>query len=319
MFNLPDDEFRMNVSLPTDEEGYLGRECPQCGSYFKLILGTGLKGITDTICPYCGHKADGSEFSTDDQIEYAQSVTLRTFVDNYFQSLKRLEDIRPMQPNFLNIKVRVTEGDPIPIAHYTEKDLETKLVCTHCTLAYAVYSVFAFCPDCGQHNSLQILLSNFEVVDKLLNMADSVEGDVKEALLEFCLTKAVSAIDGYGRELCSLYAPKAANPTNAGKISFQNIDSARTHIQTHFGFDLAAILSPIEWDQVIRLFQKRHLFSHTAGEIDDKYIAKANDPQAIKGHKVILHKAELMTLNDLLKRVAIHIEAQMKSLFGNLM
>ena len=43
-----------------------------------------------------------------------------------------------------------------------EKQLETEVVCVNCTLRYSVYGVFAFCPDCGQHNSLQILDKNLD-------------------------------------------------------------------------------------------------------------------------------------------------------------
>ena len=32
------------VSIPADERGYTGRECPSCESYFKVRFGTGLSG-----------------------------------------------------------------------------------------------------------------------------------------------------------------------------------------------------------------------------------------------------------------------------------
>ena len=37
---------RVQVTIPKDEEGYLGRECPQsdCEGYFKIKPGTGLSG-----------------------------------------------------------------------------------------------------------------------------------------------------------------------------------------------------------------------------------------------------------------------------------
>jgi hypothetical protein len=39
-----------------------------------------------------------------------------------------------------------------------------------CTLDYAIYGVFAFCPDCGAHNSLQMLQKNFKVIPKLMRL-----------------------------------------------------------------------------------------------------------------------------------------------------
>jgi Zn finger protein HypA/HybF involved in hydrogenase expression len=48
------------VTLSTDEEGYVGRECPktECEGCFKIRTGTGLKGKDlPCSCPYCGHRS----------------------------------------------------------------------------------------------------------------------------------------------------------------------------------------------------------------------------------------------------------------------
>jgi hypothetical protein len=37
---------QVSVSIETDEHGYIGRECPadDCLGYFKITVGTGIKG-----------------------------------------------------------------------------------------------------------------------------------------------------------------------------------------------------------------------------------------------------------------------------------
>lgn len=52
----------IRVTLPTDESGMVGRQCPSstCGRYFKLKLGTGLP-TSASHCPYCGWAGDASE------------------------------------------------------------------------------------------------------------------------------------------------------------------------------------------------------------------------------------------------------------------
>jgi hypothetical protein len=70
---------QVSVSIPTDERGLLGRECPvpECLGYFKVKSGTGLTGPgLQCHCPYCGHVADPNSFWTKEQIEYAQSVVV---------------------------------------------------------------------------------------------------------------------------------------------------------------------------------------------------------------------------------------------------
>jgi len=62
------DQYSMNVSLPTDSDGMLARECPSdtCSpAYFKVKLGTGITGgQTEAFCPYCAHKDEPGDFHT---------------------------------------------------------------------------------------------------------------------------------------------------------------------------------------------------------------------------------------------------------------
>jgi len=57
------DEYRMKVTIPKDENGRVARECPndECSpGYFKVMLGTGIVGEQDAAyCPYCRREANG--------------------------------------------------------------------------------------------------------------------------------------------------------------------------------------------------------------------------------------------------------------------
>jgi hypothetical protein len=56
---------RIAVSIPNDADGYLGRECPKCESYFKVTLGTGITtGNPPCHCPYCGEVGSPDVFWT---------------------------------------------------------------------------------------------------------------------------------------------------------------------------------------------------------------------------------------------------------------
>jgi hypothetical protein len=138
------------VSIQPDVEGFTGRECPNsaCKGYFKVMFGTGLKGENlPCHCPYCGHTASHSEFWTKEQIEYAQSVALGRITDAIHKDLKKLEfDIKPQGAFGIGISIKVEPGRPHPIRWYREKALETHIECSSCTLKYAVFGVFAFCP-----------------------------------------------------------------------------------------------------------------------------------------------------------------------------
>jgi Zn ribbon nucleic-acid-binding protein len=230
---------QVTVSIQPDKDGYIGRECPKCESYFKITLGTGLKG--DDLpchCPYCGHAGDQGDFGTREQIEYAQSIAVRQIMKGFNKTLKAMEfDATPGA--FLGISLKVTPAVLPPIQHYREKRLETEVICETCTLKYMIYGVFAFCPDCRTHNSLQILDKNLDLTEKQVALAAQVEADLSDRLIASALENAVSSFDGFGREACRVHAVQATEPASAKKMSFQNPSGARTNVQQLFNQDFA--------------------------------------------------------------------------------
>jgi hypothetical protein len=278
-----------SVPIKPDEDGYIGRECPvkECLGYFKLTPGTGLPGPAPCHCPYCGHRGESNTFFTPEQIEYAKSVAFRQITDAFYQDLKSMEfNHKPRGAFGIGVSMKVSRSAPKPIRYYREKQLETEVVCDGCTLRYAIYGVFGWCPDCGAHNSLQILNKNLELASKELALAETVEKDLAEHLIGDALENVVSAFDGFGREVC---AHKAKD------MRFQNLTGARTKVQDAFGFDFADGLTVDEWTSACRAFQKRHVLSHKMGVIDDDYVKKANDPHAVVGRKLSLSRDEVTT------------------------
>ena len=61
--NLSRLDGEMQISVPKDDDGFTGRECPACEKLFKIELGTGLQGAgLPCHCPYCGHTAGQDQF-----------------------------------------------------------------------------------------------------------------------------------------------------------------------------------------------------------------------------------------------------------------
>jgi len=278
---------RFNIPIKPDKDGYLGRECPikVCKGYFKITPGTGLKGRVPCHCPYCGHIGKSSTFFTPEQIEYARSVVIRKVTDAIHEDLKSLEfEHKPSGMFGIGLSMKVQDRSPLPISHYRERQLETEVVCDNCTLLYAIYGVFGWCPDCGVHNSLQILSKNLELAQKQLALAMSADAELANHLIGDALENVVSAFDGFGREIC---AQKGAD------IRFQNIAVARLRVKEVFAFDFADTLNANDWNSACRVFQKRHLLAHKMGVIDDEYIQRTNDPGAVAGRKIPVGRDEV--------------------------
>ncbi len=308
---------RISVPITADEDGFTGRECPNtdCEGYFKIVSGTGLEedGLP-CHCPYCGHTAGHDEFWTQEQIRYAKSVAMRRVSDAIRKDLKSLEfSQKPRGPFGIGLSMKVKTGPPLPIHHYREKELETTVVCTNCTLRYAVYGAFAFCPDCGQHNSQQILRANLEVVRKMLDLAESHDNDLRIKLIENALEDCVSAFDSFGRELCRVHADRTSNPATMNRMRFQNLVHARAELQT-IGVEMTAAIMTDAWEQALLLFQKRHLMAHKLGVADQEYVNRSGDRNAVPGRKVRVGSDEVTELRETLWRVADSLTTQFAGL-----
>lgn len=292
-----------SVSIPTDEEGYLGRECSECALYFKIMPGTGLEGTTACVCPYCGHSADQSDFLTKEQLAYAESIVMQKVMGAVDRDLKDMAHSfnRKFSGGLFSMKLDV-KSSPSPISYYAEEKLETHVDCNNCTLKYAIYGVFGFCPDCKNYNSLQILEKNLELARKEVDLAELADdAALREHLIGDALENAVSAFDGFGRATMISNAISATNPNKAAKQSFQNLAHAKEGVEKLFGFQLDSILSADEWSLLVRCFQKRHLLAHKMGVVDEKYLEATGDANAIVGRKVAI---EIQEVGDLLDAVA---------------
>ena len=300
LHNLNDlDGKEFKIDLRTDENGMLGRECPNtdCKGYFKVKPGT---GVTDSEfnprCPYCGEQADSQVFSTNEQIEYAKSIVMRKIQNAIESDLnnwgRQLE--RKTRGGFIRIKAEY-KSHSLPIYYYEEKELETTVTCENCGLVYSIFGKFAFCPDCGVDNTIQILRKNLELIHKVLVLAEAeTDESYKDYLVSNALEDIVSTLDSFGRNCVRLFTKTTRN--SEFNISFQNISKAHEIIQKEFEFDFLDDIEPEHWEQIIRNFQKRHIISHNDGIIDDVYLQITKDPNASFGRKVSISIAEIESL-----------------------
>jgi hypothetical protein len=300
----------MKISISPDDDGYIGRECPisDCEGYFKITLGTGLPVSTDCYCPYCGHKGSQQDFFTKNQIEYAKSVAIRKVKDALVKDLKEMEfEHKPKGSFGIGLSLKIKPGQPHPIHWYREKELETHITCSNCTLKYAVYGVFAYCPDCGEPNTLQIFHENLKLVRKCIEISKTLEKEVAQILIEDAFENCISSFDGFGRELCRINSNKSKIPERAIKISFQNLQGANTNVKELFGFELDKGLTSAEWHIAIISFLKRHLLAHKMGIIDDEYLRKSGDSNAIVGRKINISSDDVLIVIPLVEKLAVFL------------
>lgn len=299
---------RMKIPLPTDENGFTGRECPAdgCKGYFKIKSGTGIteEGYDKCFCPYCGIESTQDQFFTKEQISYIESIALKEVEKVIRGEVKKWDRNlqRSNRNSFLRLRVDYKNTN-YPLAHYAERELETRLVCENCGLEYAVFGKFTYCPDCGVDNTLQILSANLDLVRKLLSQVKNEENpDFREYLVQNALEDIVSGFDSFGRN-CLKLLTKGTEKSGV-QVSFQNLVNSREIILHEFGYDIQAGLNAEDWSKVHRNFQKRHLVSHNDGIVDQVYLQLTNDSNAELGRKIILRLDDVDELIALIKKIA---------------
>jgi hypothetical protein len=280
----------ISVPIPTDERGQVGRRCPGCLGYFKLKPGTGLS--TETChCPYCGHAEDISEFMTPEQEEYVRSVGMREaqerilkpMMRRFGESLKGIEQATSRSPIEIRVEVR-DKWRSIPLALYREREVETDVTCHECGLQFAVYGVFATCPDCTGMNTSAVFRKSMEAAPRRLSLLEGdLDSGMVEGLLSDALGSVVGAFDAVGKELRRRF------PTllpSAPRNLFQNVEALSTALGKAAGRSLAEALGEEQYARLVRMFQVRHVYEHNLGVVDADAIKKAPDLAAWRGPQV---------------------------------
>lgn len=279
---------QFHIPIPTDTEGMLGRECPGCERYFKLRPGTGLP-IETCRCPYCGHHGQQSDFGTREQLDYAKSIALNEIqhkiigpeVRKLGQSLERAS-----RDSFITMKMdyRPTR---VPISAYEERTVQTDVTCDACGLQFAIFGVFATCPDCGQLNALRVFNESLRAVDRRLALLDTSHGvDLTEEILDDALDGAVSAFDGFGKELRRRFP--GALPDRPQNL-FQNLPLLSTEL-ARTGDSLAEIVGESEYRFLVKMFNVRHIYEHNMGVVDDSFCRRVSATDHLLGQKYELRR-----------------------------
>ncbi|MCD4673242.1 MAG: hypothetical protein K8R77_11315 [Anaerolineaceae bacterium] len=303
----------MQIPIPHDENGMVGRECPnsECLGFFKIKLGTGIleEGYNQCFCPYCGYKSTQEHFLTQEQLNYAKSIAIRETQNALEKEFRKWDrQLRSGTRNsFIKLSVEYKKNHQ-PIAYYAEPELETHLTCENCGLVYAVYGKFAYCPNCGADNTLQILKANLELVRKMIAQIKSQEDpEFREYLIHTALGNVVSAFDSFGKNTVTLFTKHTEK--SEIRISFQNIIKAGEKIQKEFGLDIYDGLGDEKWQQIVVNFQKRHLISHNDAIVDEVYLTITSDRNSILGRAVIVSIEDIEDMLDSIEYIAKKLQS----------
>jgi len=321
------DTYNILVPIRPDEQGMIGRECnnPDCKKYFKVKPGTGIVDNSVMFCPYCRYRGSPKEFFTEEQIEYAKSIAFRHVTDMVGRELKKIEK-HSVKGSFFSLEFKV-KSTPAPIRYYAERQLQEDVICENCACEYAIYGMFAICPDCGEHNLFQIFSKNLDLIKKQVELENELykkfgetnRNDIDELMkglgskiIEDACENTVTAFETFCKQTYSQSVGSAVNPSLfLSGNPFQSLDKTKEIFLSQFNLDILSCLSQPEIDNLYLLFNKRHILTHNSGIIDQKFLRNTGLQENILNHKVDISKTEVIPALQSLKKIAAYIKSNL--------
>lgn len=316
------EEVRLDVSVPTDEEGYLDRECPNsdCEFVFKVYLDDWEREDNgdSAFCPRCRHEADGNHWWTKAQAEYLNQIATRHVnltIRKGLQIDARNFSHRQRRNSLISMKMKVSPYRDHPVEKVRAAELmQQKFECTRCNARYASVGIAFFCPLCGLDDTERAFHSSIETTRTLMGrvstlrtmlsteFGDDAAADMARTIVEDSMGRLVGGFERYC-EVMFAKVQTASGITVKGGV-FQRLDDASA-LWAQVGkpaYD--TVLSASEWKLLKLLYQRRHLLVHNAGVVDQRYLDRSGDTKYGISQRVVVDVKDVQALAELLGRLA---------------
>jgi hypothetical protein len=314
----------ISIKIPLDAKGYYDRLCPntECGGAFKVLFDDWRDKVSDVkaYCPFCRHEANSENWNTPEQAEYIRSAAMAEMTRLVQGALRRgVERTRPISigngPIKIGMSLEYSPGHiPAVVPAAATEELRQDFVCESCQCRYASLGASFFCPACG-HNSAT---SSFNTTLDTVRMTIAAMGPLREAiersagpdaareatrqLVEDQFARLVGAFERLNEALFDKL-PAAAQYPSKGSV-FQRIDDGSQLWLQACGKGYEAFLTTDELRKLKLYFQRRHVFSHRQGIVDQLYINKSGDATYAVGQRLVARDSDMLELVDLLKKLS---------------
>ena len=314
--------FKVSISIPTDEDGYFGRQCPACEAPFKMRHDE-YERLPDEIeltCPYCGHREEHSAFMSSAQharvMAAAEGLAEQWLHGQVNDMLSRTFGPRASRPrrsgSFISIDWSYTPGTPPPVRELpaaVEKQTRRTVACSMCGNHHAVYSATSFCPVCGPRPATEKVLEAITAAREALAVEDRLGEDERETLRAAgvferfavdAIESAVSLFEMFTREQFTRRVADAETHTAGKGNIFQRLDETAQLFADHACIDVVGLAGSELWSRLKRVFARRHVLMHTGGIVDQRFLDRVPDSGLRLGQRLVVRRADaIQALDDL--------------------
>lgn len=143
-------DINLEISIPTDNDGFVLLQCPLCGEFFKLApIDIEAEDVLEIWCPCCGLKSE--TYLTADVVELALKMAENTALGLVYKEMKKLEG--KFKGNGLSFKAgkKPTLKPENPIVAGIEMLDNNKYECCkrEAKIKPIVKMIGSYCPFCG--------------------------------------------------------------------------------------------------------------------------------------------------------------------------
>jgi uncharacterized Zn finger protein (UPF0148 family) len=298
-----DGTHKITVSIPSDAEGYLDRECPspECLFGFKVHEDDWRDKVRDeeVFCPFCGHTGTSDKWLTQEQAKHIEKAAYAHVQQRIGRAMNRdAEDWNRSQPSnsFISMTMSVNSSpQQILLPPAAAEPMRLKITCPACCCRYAVIGAAFFCPACG-HNAADLMLSQTiagirNALDAISNVRmaipdkDAADTTVR-LIIENGLQNAVTAFQRYAEALYVRFPSLPAARRNA----FQSLKEGSDLWNAATGKSYESYLGGSELAALTRYFQQRHLLAHRQGLVDEDYVRWTGDTTYRPGQHLVMRE-----------------------------
>ena len=306
------------LTIHSDENGYFDRECPNenCLYRFKIKLEDWQDKVSDeeVHCPMCGHIDTSDKWWTQEQLSQIQEI-----VGSYFMSYAQKEldkawkKVAQSTRHNKYMKITYKPGKRIdfinnPIGQSEEWAQE--ITCEKCGTRYSVIGSAYFCPCCGYNSATSAFDESLDSITKMMASLPQMEklfaesyGEDKantmcRSMLEGTLGDCVSAFQKFAQCRYSEITGKDARVND-----FQIVGKGSDLFKSATGKGYDEWLSSEEITELALFFQRRHLFEHNNGMVDQQYLDKTGDKEYALGQRIVARVSDTNRLIILLKKL----------------
>jgi hypothetical protein len=300
------DNIMLGVSLPLDEDGYLGRQCPQCSLSFRMN-GEDYKALpddTDLWCVYCGHQTHHSLFVTTQQqarmMRVAADIGTQIMNQSMGKVFGRMGRGKSSRDGFsISVSVSYKEKPfyPRPLPGIDEERLARVRTCADCDSRYAIFGEHRYCPKCGQIPATAVALDALQADTARLDALNAVPAEVKAVLREQgvftrswvdTVENVVGVIEALASTVFKTAVTDAAARLRGKGNVFQRLDDMADLFVDAGYEDLRVLLGAAVWQRLTEAWAARHLYIHNDGVIDEKYLRTVPSSTSQPGQRLII-------------------------------